>query len=207
VLPAQWRGVGEQLGRHHLPGRTQMRDGVRQVGRIPVDDSGDDKVQARGAELLRLCASLRDASLPECADHLGQRMSLLALVQAGMAAPKAYPGVPGAPGMTTTSRPAAGAITATYRPTWDTWGSLQRRRRSGLSSQSSMNSVRSIRPSSCSAKSSWFWRRYAASFFSMTDGATTPACSDATKRTTSSQCWRMMSVLIRRPKIGCNRSP
>ena len=54
---------------------------------VPVDDSGDDEVQARGAELLRLGASLADPPLMEGANHLGQRMTLLALVQAGMAAP------------------------------------------------------------------------------------------------------------------------
>jgi hypothetical protein len=58
-----------------------------------------------------------------------------------------------------------------------------------------------MRPS----RSSWFWRRYAASFFNMTDGATTPACSDATRRTTSFQCSQMTSALIRWPKIGRTR--
>jgi hypothetical protein len=41
-----------------------------------------------------------------------------------------------------------------------------------------MNNVRPSRPSSWSARSSWFWRRSAARFLNMTDGATMPAFGD-----------------------------
>ena len=87
MLPAQRRGEGKQLGGHRLARGTEMGERVCQVCRVPVDNRGDDEVQARGAELLRLGALLADPPLVEGADHLGRRMPLLALVQAGMAAP------------------------------------------------------------------------------------------------------------------------
>ena len=85
MLPGHWGGVGEQLGRHRLAGGAQMRECICQVGRVPVDDRGDDKIQAGGPELLCLCAALGDPSLAKRANHLGQRMSLFTLVQAGVA--------------------------------------------------------------------------------------------------------------------------
>ena len=84
MLPCQRRGMGEQFGRHRWPLVSQVIDGVGQVCRIPVDDSRDDEVQTGSPELLRVCAAVSDAPLLERADHLGQRVALLALVQAGV---------------------------------------------------------------------------------------------------------------------------
>ncbi len=51
-----------------------------------VGVDSDHQVQPRRAELLRFLAAVGDAALLERADHLGQRVPLLTLVQAGLAA-------------------------------------------------------------------------------------------------------------------------
>jgi hypothetical protein len=85
VLPAQRRTVLEQAIRNHLPGRAQMCYRVRHIGRVPIYDRGDDKVETRGAELLSFGAAVGDPPLLERADHLGENVALLALVQSSMA--------------------------------------------------------------------------------------------------------------------------
>ena len=51
-----------------------MGKSICQICRVPIDDRGDDEVQARGPEQPCLCTSLGDPPLVKCADHLGQRM-------------------------------------------------------------------------------------------------------------------------------------
>ncbi len=68
----------------------QMGDGIGNVGGIPENDRGDDEVEAGGAKLLRLGAAIGDPALLEGADDLREGMTLLALVEAGMAAPAQF---------------------------------------------------------------------------------------------------------------------
>jgi hypothetical protein len=86
VLPSERRRVRQQRIRHGPALVSQVLDGVGQIGRVPVHDGGDHQVQPGRAELLRLLAAVGDAALLERADDLGQRVPLLALVQAGLAA-------------------------------------------------------------------------------------------------------------------------
>ena len=69
--------MGQQSGGHGLASAAEVIDGIGQIGRVPVDDGGDHQVQARGAELLRVLASVGDATLLEGADDLGERVALL----------------------------------------------------------------------------------------------------------------------------------
>jgi hypothetical protein len=62
-----------------------------------------------------------------------------------------------------------------FRPVW------QSCRNWDDSNQYNMNNVRSMRPSSCSARSSWFWRWYAASRFSIAGGNTMPTFNEVTR--------------------------
>src|SRR3546814_1928759 len=64
-----------------------MLDSSAHVGLVPIDDGGDDQVEARCAILLGFMAAINDAPLPECVDRLRQCMALLAVVEAGMATP------------------------------------------------------------------------------------------------------------------------
>src|SRR3546814_5936471 len=65
-----------------------MLDSSAHVGLVPIDDGGDDQVEARCAILLGFMAAINDAPLPECVDRLRQCMALLAVVEAGMATPR-----------------------------------------------------------------------------------------------------------------------
>ena len=89
--------MGEQFGGTRGFRCAQMIDGIGQVGGIPVDDSGDDQVETGGPELLRLGTAVSDAPLLERADHLGEGVTLLALVQAGMAEPAQFRDFPASP--------------------------------------------------------------------------------------------------------------
>jgi hypothetical protein len=82
--------MGEPCGGHRLFSRTEMGDGVRDVGGVPEHDRGDDEVEAGRTNC---CASaLRSAIRPclpalfEGADDLREETTLLALVEPGMAA-------------------------------------------------------------------------------------------------------------------------
>ena len=77
--------MGEQFGRDRAAFAAQIIDGIGEVRRIPVDDSGNHQVQTGSPELLRVRTAVSDAPLLERADHLGECVSLLALVQAGVA--------------------------------------------------------------------------------------------------------------------------
>jgi len=63
---------------------------IGDVGGIPEHDRGDDEVKAGGTKLLRLGAAVGDPALLESADDLRERMTLLALVKSGMAAPAQF---------------------------------------------------------------------------------------------------------------------
>ena len=77
---------GRALRRHRLFSRTEMGDGVGDVGGVPEHDRGDDEVEAGGAKLLRLGIAVRNPALFEGADDLREETTLLALVEPGMAA-------------------------------------------------------------------------------------------------------------------------
>jgi hypothetical protein len=84
--------MGERrIGRRFSCG-AEVGDGVGDVGGVPEDDRGDDEVEAGGTKLLRLGTAVGDPPLLEGADDLRERMTLLALVEAGVAAPGAIPG-------------------------------------------------------------------------------------------------------------------
>ena len=87
MLPTDRRGVGDEVFRHGVANRCKMSDGIGHVGCVPVHDGGDDEIEAGGAVELGLVAAIDDAALPECADSLGQGVALLALIEAGLAAP------------------------------------------------------------------------------------------------------------------------
>ena len=89
MFPGKRRGVGQQRVIQALVG-AQMRHGVGNVRRIPVDDSSDHQVQPRSAELLRLGTALGDPTLVEGANFLGQGMPLFALVQPGVTEPPQF---------------------------------------------------------------------------------------------------------------------
>src|SRR5690349_23147889 len=63
-----------------------MGHGIGDVGGIPEHNRGDDKVKAGGSKLLRLGAAVGNPALFEGADCLREEMTLLALVEPGMAA-------------------------------------------------------------------------------------------------------------------------
>ena len=81
----QRRRLGQQFSRHGLSLCAHVVDGISQVGRVPIDDGRDHQVEAGGTELLSVLSPVCDAALLEGADHLGQRMALLAFVQASLA--------------------------------------------------------------------------------------------------------------------------
>ncbi len=70
----------------HRARRTEMGDGVGDVGGVPEHDRGDDEVEAGGTKLLRLGTAVGNPALFEGADDLREEMTLLALVEPGMAA-------------------------------------------------------------------------------------------------------------------------
>ena len=78
--------MGKPIVGRRFFGRAQMCD-VGDVGAVPERESGDDKVEAGGAKLLRLAAAVGDPALLEGADDLRQGMTLLTLVEARVAAP------------------------------------------------------------------------------------------------------------------------
>src|SRR4029078_8091372 len=90
VLPAEGRRMGEPIVGRRFFGHAQMRDGVGDVGGVPERDRGDNEVEGGGAKLLSLRAAVGDQALLEGADDLRQGMTLLALVEAGMAAPAQF---------------------------------------------------------------------------------------------------------------------
>ena len=64
-----------------------LRHPCRSVDRVPINDCGDDQVEAGCPILLCLMAAVDDTALAECIDRLRQSMALLAVVEAGMALP------------------------------------------------------------------------------------------------------------------------
>ena len=82
--------MGEQRIRRRLSYLMQVSHGIGNIGGVPEDDSGDDEVEPRGAKLLRLGAAIGDPTLLEGADDLREGMTLLALVEPGVAAPAQF---------------------------------------------------------------------------------------------------------------------
>ena len=76
----------EKLIRRGLADRAVVSDRIRNVGGIPVDDGGDDEIEAGRTELLRLVGPVGDTALLERADRLGQKVPLLGFVKPGLAA-------------------------------------------------------------------------------------------------------------------------
>ena len=75
--------IGEVCDR--LSGIPKMFDRFSHVAGVPVDDRGDDEVEAGSPVLLGRVASVDDPPLTESVDRLGQHVPLLAVVQPGMA--------------------------------------------------------------------------------------------------------------------------
>lgn len=63
MLPADRGGVREQRGVGCLADRLEMTDGIGNIGRIPVDDRGDDQVQPRSAVLQGLVRAVDDTEV------------------------------------------------------------------------------------------------------------------------------------------------
>ena len=61
--------------------------GIGEVGGVPEHYRGDDEVEAGGAKLLCLGTPVSNPALLEGADDLREGVTLLALVEPGMAAP------------------------------------------------------------------------------------------------------------------------
>jgi hypothetical protein len=63
VLPAERRCMGEPCIGHRSFSRTEMGDGVGDVGGVPEHDRGDDEVEAGGTNLLRLGTAVGNPAL------------------------------------------------------------------------------------------------------------------------------------------------
>ena len=78
--------MGQMIIGHNLIVTAHVLHRFAHVGGIPIHDRADDEVKARCAILLSLMATIDDSALAECVDCLGQRMALLAVVEARVAA-------------------------------------------------------------------------------------------------------------------------
>lgn len=85
MFPRERRGMGEKLGRDGVALTSQMADGIGQIGRIPVDDGGDEPGSAPKRGTAARPGRVSNPALLERADHLGEGVALLALVEASMA--------------------------------------------------------------------------------------------------------------------------
>ena len=85
MLPGARRCMAEKHVWHRFALVSQVLDGIGQIGRIPVYESGDHEVGPGNAELLRFVGAIGDAALFERADDPGQSVALLSLVQTGLA--------------------------------------------------------------------------------------------------------------------------
>jgi hypothetical protein len=63
VVPAERRCMGEPCIGPRLFSRTEMGDGVGDVGGVPEHDCGDDEVEAGGTKLLRLGTAVGNPAL------------------------------------------------------------------------------------------------------------------------------------------------
>ena len=68
MFPAHRGGMGKETVGHRSRGRSQMLDGGVHVDCVPIDDSGDDQVEAGCPILLGLMAAVDDAALTESVD-------------------------------------------------------------------------------------------------------------------------------------------
>ncbi len=85
MSPTHGRAVRQHMVRHGLTFGAKVRNRVGDVGRIPIGDRGDDEVQPRRAEMLRLVRPVGDAALLESADCADEEVALLGLIEARLA--------------------------------------------------------------------------------------------------------------------------
>jgi hypothetical protein len=85
VTPAHGRGVRQQLVGRRLADRTKVRHRVGYVGRVPINDGGDDEVEPRRPKLLRFMRAVGNAALFGGADRLRKKVALLRFVEACLA--------------------------------------------------------------------------------------------------------------------------
>jgi MFS family permease len=76
--------VCQQLVGRRLAGRAEVGDRVGDVGRVPIDDGGDDEVETRRPKLLRFMRTIGDSALLEGADRLREKVALLGFVEASL---------------------------------------------------------------------------------------------------------------------------
>ena len=86
VLPAEWRQMGQITGCRMMPLIAQVIDGALQVGRIPENDGRDEQVQTAGAMALVLIGAVADFAEPVEEYGTAERILLLALIEADLAA-------------------------------------------------------------------------------------------------------------------------
>lgn len=85
MLPGERRGVGQRRVGYRFADGPKVRHGIGGVGRVPMHGRRDHEIKTGRSELLRILAAVGNATLLECANYLGQRVALLALVQPGLA--------------------------------------------------------------------------------------------------------------------------
>ena len=85
MTPAHGGGVRQQLVGRRLADRAEVSNRVGYVGRVPIDDGGDDEVETRCPKLLSFMCSVGDAALFEGADRLREEVALLGFVETWLA--------------------------------------------------------------------------------------------------------------------------
>lgn len=78
--------MSEQRGIGFLADRTEVLDGIGDIGEVPIDDRSYNGVQPGGTILRRFVGPIDDPTLAKRADRLRQNVALFALVQARLAA-------------------------------------------------------------------------------------------------------------------------
>src|SRR6266851_1202380 len=86
MFPAEGRQVGQITGCRMVALLTQVIDGALQVGCIPQNDGCDEQVQPAGAMELVLIGAVADFSEPVEEYGAAERILLLTLVEADVAA-------------------------------------------------------------------------------------------------------------------------
>ena len=78
--------MGQQIVGNGRSLRAQLSDRAVEIDRVPVDNGGGDKAQARRAETLIFEGAVSNFSLSMEENRATQRIAGLALVETGMAA-------------------------------------------------------------------------------------------------------------------------
>ena len=86
VLPAKRRHVGQEIVRHAAAVSPDVLDGLLQVHRVPVHNSGGDQAEPRGPEALVFEGAVADIALAVKERRAPERIARLAFVEVGMAA-------------------------------------------------------------------------------------------------------------------------